>query len=231
MVDGASQSKAQTRRGSVCPSDWGGGPLTTSKPSPRPNPLRTRRPGKASRTRYPAEFGRTVRGHGRYTLITAMFSSTPLRALIAVLVTVGMQLCCCSTAWFGCAACTNGAGASLATGAHGGHDDLVASHDHDPMTGHDHGVSKSVPHDDGSPCGGHDGKPDKGKCTCSTQDPKSRASEPSKVDLPTPVLVAVLPTWDPIPPSPVGFRSLSLLERPLVRPATSLLHQHCALIV
>lgn len=154
-----------------------------------------------------------------------MFASTPFRALIAALVAVGIHLCCCSAAWFTCAACdARDDGVAVAL-------DLHEADDHGGILDHDHHAATSKPRGDGSPCGGHEGDPHKGECTCSTQDPKTRPAELSKTDLPAPVLVAVLPIWDPVPPGAVGPHELILLDRPLVRPATSLLRLHCALIV
>ena len=156
-------------------------------------------------------------------LSRSMSTNTPLRALIAALVTVGMQLCCCSAGWLDCAACQD-AGEVAVVALHDGHDPSAIGE-------RDHHASGSEQHGNGSPCGGHDGNGENGTCTCSTQDPKPCPAELSKIDLPTPVLVAVLPIWDPIPPHALGSRELILLNQALVRPVTSLLRQHCALIV
>jgi len=162
-------------------------------------------------------------------ILDLMFLSAPFRALIAALVVVGMQLCCCSTAWLVCASCDDCAEGELSVVSDGYGHDPAAADDHHASAQPDIGMSADEQHTDGSPCGGHNGDPDKGKCTCLARDPKPRPPEASKVDLPAPVLVAIVPTWDAVSFGVQAPWNLGVIDKALVQ--TSLLRQHCALTI
>jgi len=158
------------------------------------------------------------------------------RWILASLISIGLQLCCCDVGVLlgGCCSGTGGdADATVQSNAvaiaH--HDADHAHHDHGS---HDHGDhhhdGQPSHHDDGQPakpCGpcDHD---DDGGCGCGTHD--KAPSQIVKLDLPMTV-VAILPTptsFTPpltiIAPRYAGLHGVS-------PPRTSLLQQHCALIV
>ncbi|MBI2756726.1 MAG: hypothetical protein K2Q09_03365 [Phycisphaerales bacterium] len=154
-----------------------------------------------------------------------MFASTLFRTLIVAFIAAGMQLCCCGAAWLRCAACDcpdDGAAVALGMGA---------GHDHSRATEHNPGAATPKAHGDRSLCGDHEGNRHKEKCTCAAQDPRNRPGDYWKIGLTAPVFSTPLPVWDLLPPIGVASREQMRLDRPPVRPALSLLRQHCALIV
>ncbi len=116
-------------------------------------------------------------------------------------------------------------------------EEAEASHGHSHDADHDHAAPHQhatghTQHGNGEspvPCGPGD---EKHKCNCEKNDGKMLTVQKLTVDLPTPVVVAVL-VWsmamDFVPPATiqVQYRGNSAS----VRPPTSLLRQHCALIV
>ncbi|MFO0832507.1 MAG: hypothetical protein U0637_11800 [Phycisphaerales bacterium] len=151
------------------------------------------------------------------------------RLLITLLLAVAVPMCCCNfRMWLtSCAPCDAAtAHTSIVPVAHGhaGGDGHDHDFDHHATTASNEGVEPSS-----SPCGpGHDDDHD---CTCGKQDTLLTVAK-SNLDLPAPVLVAIL--------SFPGFADASALplframERGLwvsARPPTTLLRLHCALIV
>ena len=151
------------------------------------------------------------------------------RLFVTLLLTVAVPFCCCNfhsllIVCFPCEAASHTAGPELAVHHHG--ESAAHNHesDHHSTTASTAGIEPSS-----APCGpGHDDEHD---CTCGKQDTLLTVAK-SKLDLPTPVLVAILsfPAFadsSALPP----FRAI---ERGLwvsARPPTTLLRLHCALIV
>lgn len=155
----------------------------------------------------------------------------PFRLFVTLLLVVAVPFCCCDfrTLLNGRASCRAASGTdgdetvSLVESIGTAHDD-GASHQH--ATGHD---AENGENHSPTPCGpGHD----KHDCICGKNDGKMQTVHKSTVELPTPVVVAVL-DWtlaaDLIPraTSPVPYREMSASNRL----PTSLLGMHCALIV
>lgn len=151
------------------------------------------------------------------------------RLFITLLLAVAVPMCCCDfrmwlTACEPCDAAKSHASIEHTAHEHsagGGHDH---ESDHHASTASNEGIEPSS-----SPCGpGHDDDHD---CTCGKQNTLLTVAK-SNLDLPTPVLVAILsfPAFadsSALPP----FRAI---ERGLwvsARPPTTLLRLHCALIV
>ena len=148
-----------------------------------------------------------------------MARMTPYRHLIALLLAALMPFCCCSLhiLMTACESCTgNGSGAPC----------------HGDGEGSDHNLEAGPHHDeDGTPAQPKKPGHDNGPCTCDKQKQTTIGVEKTTIDLPTPVLAYVLPAWD-ANTLPHGHFMVSFCEnRALQRPATSLLRQHCALIV
>ena len=151
------------------------------------------------------------------------------RLFVTLLLTVAVPFCCCNLhAWLmvcsPCHAASDTAGPELAAHHHGD----SAAHDHE-SDHHSTTASTACVESSTAPCGpGHDDDHD---CTCSKQDTLLTVAK-SNLDLPTPVLVAIVlfPAIADASASP-PFRAF---ERGLwvsVRPPTTLLGLHCALIV
>lgn len=163
----------------------------------------------------------------------AMAFSAPARLILAGLISIGLQLCCCNfEVLLGgcCGEQTDSREASVA---------LSDGHDHSRNAQHEHGGHDDgdhhhgqtpTQHDDGQPskpCGPCDHHND-GGCSCGTHD--KAPSQIAKLDLPMTV-VAVLPT-------PTSFIAPLTISAPryaglhgVSPPRTTLLQQHCALIV
>jgi len=155
-----------------------------------------------------------------------MALSTPTRWILAGLISIGLQLCCCNAEVL-LGGCCDSDTEATGGGCHG----TPAGHDH--SDGHDHGdhhtdssdpvKNHDQPADPAGPCD-HDG----GGCACGTHD--KAPSHIDKLELPTTV-VAILPA--PVVVIPVfvlGAARYAGLHG-VSPPRTTLLHQHCALIV
>jgi hypothetical protein len=147
----------------------------------------------------------------------------PVRWIIAVAVTVGLQVCCCNLeAMFRvCIACGDHAAPALADLTHN-HDEPASEHH-----SHDHLTTAEDQHGP-SPCDDHH---EEGECTCKSHELAKSLPEKPRLDLPTLALIAVLP--EPQFDDP-GFVSISCRWAPterVFRPPTSLLRQHCALTI
>lgn len=152
-----------------------------------------------------------------------MTLSGTVRWIIAVTVTIGLQVCCCNIeAMFRvCIACGDHAAPALADLTHSHDEPASAHHSHDyPTTAEDQHES--------SPCNDHR---EQGECTCESHEVAKSLSEKPGLDLPTLALIAVLPEpqfGDP------GFVSSPHRWAPTesdFRPPSSLLRQHCALTI
>lgn len=155
--------------------------------------------------------------------------SSTFRLFITLLLAVAVPLCCCNLR-MGLTACEPcDAASSHATVE-------PVAHEHADGNGHDHESdhhastsSKEGIEPDSSPCGpGHEDDHD---CSCGKQNTLLTVAK-SNLDLPTPVLVAILsfPAFADMSALPL-FRAV---ERGLwvsARPPTTLLRLHCALIV
>lgn len=156
---------------------------------------------------------------------------SPCRHLVTVLLAVAVPFCCCNFhSWSSaCAPCQ--------TPAFDRNSEALA-HVHSGRTNHDH--SSRHEHQDGPTSndgGDHGSKPcapgdDKHDCDCGKDGGMMLAVQKSTVELPAPVVIAVLDWVQPacvLPPAP--FRGLDREQRGIERQQTSLLRLHCALIV
>jgi len=152
-----------------------------------------------------------------------------LRLLVTVLLAVAVPFCCCDfhSLLSGCASCEAPARQIDAEAVAHVHDDgaghhHAAHHEHsaDPVTDGDQGTT---------PCGPGDEKHD---CNCGKTDGMMLTVQKSTVELPAPVVVAVLAWAQPVDQVPLALiRGHERDQRVVQRPQTSLLRQHCALIV
>ncbi len=155
--------------------------------------------------------------------------SSPIRLLGTLLLVVAVPFCCCNfhSMLTTCSSCQAAPVAKEVEASHGRSHD--ADHDHavphQHATGHTQGGSGESP----APCGPGD---EKHKCNCEKNDGKMLTVQKSTVELPTPVIVAVL-DWsmavDLLPSAAIRVQYRGNLA--IARPPTSLLRQHCALIV
>jgi len=148
-----------------------------------------------------------------------MVRMASFRSLIALLLAAWMPLCCCSLHSL-ITACETCAGHGSGTACH----DHGEDSDHILTTGHHHD-------EDGTPAQPEKPGHDEGPCTCDKQKQTTIGVDKTTIALPTPVLAYVLPAWDantlPL------WHSLASCGETLApqKPTTSLLRQHCALIV
>lgn len=156
---------------------------------------------------------------------------SPFRLLVTVLLAVAVPFCCCDFQALisGCASCEAPARQMDAEAVAHVHDDGAAHHhaahhehaaNHGTDTNGDHGTT---------PCGPGDEEHD---CNCGKTEGKMLTVQKSTLELPAPVVVAVL-DWA----QPADQVSLALFWghdrdlRVVQRPQTTLLRLHCALIV
>lgn len=156
-------------------------------------------------------------------IIIAVTLPGPVRWIIAVVVTIGLQVCCCNleTMLRACIACDDHAAPAPADLAHNHDEPAGAPHSHDhPTTAEDQ--------QDSSPGDDHH---EQGECTCESHELVKSLPEKPRSELPAFTLIAVLPEprFDDR-----GFSSISCRWAPterVFRPPTSLLRQHCALTI
>jgi len=154
---------------------------------------------------------------------------SPFRLLVTLLLVVAVPFCCCNFhSWFSaCASCeAPAASGEAATVAHVHADS--SSHHHAAHHEHTTGTVADT-HTDTAPCAPGDQKHD---CDCGKNSGMMLSVQKSTVELPAPVVVAVLDwalTSDLLPP--VQFQAHEQQLRAVERPPTSLLRMHCALIV
>ncbi|MBL8765169.1 MAG: hypothetical protein JNM07_12960 [Phycisphaerae bacterium] len=148
---------------------------------------------------------------------------------MTLLLVVAVPLCCCNfrSLLSTCSSCQAAPVAEEVEASHGHSHDA----DRDHAAPHQH-ASGHKQHEDGQssvPCGPGD---EKHHCNCEKNDGKMLTVQKSTVELPMPVVVAIL-DWsmavDMLPPASnrVQYRGNPAIARPL----TSLLRQHCALVV
>ena len=150
----------------------------------------------------------------------------PSRWLLTVLLAVWMPLCCCDLQSFTsvCVACQDDGDARSGV-AHPEADGAV--HQHSPLSHHhdDDSVPPSMP----PPKHGNDHN--KGPCTCDDHKQTTVGILKATIELPTPALAYILPDWEPSWSMPGLSAAHWSVSRAPLRPLTSLLRQHCALVV
>ena len=151
------------------------------------------------------------------------------RLLVTLLLVVAVPFCCCNfrSLLTTCSSCQASSVMEDVEASRGHLHDADRDHavPHHHATGHtQHGDGKSP-----VPCGPGD---EKHKCNCEKNDGKMLTVQKSTVELPMPVVVAIL-EWsmaaDMLPPAAIRVEYRRNLA--IARPLTSLLRQHCALIV
>lgn len=145
----------------------------------------------------------------------------PFRSLIALILAAWTAFCCCNLHYLMtvCEAC----------GEHG-HCDADGDDDRDASAvPHTH-ASVAHHHDDDSLPAQPD-KHDQKHCNCDGNKLTSIGLDKSTIDFPASVLLFILPDWKSS--SLPQWRSMALPSenRSPLRPAASLLYQHCALVV
>lgn len=159
-----------------------------------------------------------------------MVLATPARWVLTCLISVGLQLCCCNfKVLFGeCCEGEHSATHIQCTDADGDDDGALYI---DGSAGDDHHhEAASASHDDHGqptqPCDHHDN----GGCSCGTHDKAPNLIGKTCLDI-APVVIAILPqTAFRSPALIIGTPRYAALHAVLL-PQTSLLEQHCALIV
>ena len=147
----------------------------------------------------------------------------PTRLLLTVMLAAAIPLCCCRGEML---ASLLGGEPHKCTVSHATADHGHTSHGHSHQHGSGHGKS-GCGHDAPEPCN------DEGPCDCAHQgDIKSLPDAPTSVKDSGGVLVTVLPELS-VGRSGVPLTNFRLrrLSEAVPRPPTSLLRQHCALIV
>ena len=150
-----------------------------------------------------------------------MLRTSPFRCLIALFLAAWMPFCCCSlnsllSVCRACEATEDGNAVGVCHG-HGSSDRHTAGSQH-----HD---------EDSAPTQPDQPKRDDGPCTCDKSKQTTVGVEKNTSELPAPVVAYVLPEWESswLPHGdPLARRCDNWALR---KPATSLLRQHCALIV
>jgi len=154
--------------------------------------------------------------------------NSPFRFALTMLLAFVVPFCCCdfSILLVGCTSCDAAThGKSQVVAAQAG-----AERDH----GHAHGNCRghSSQGDSDEPAPGTTPEKDQDDCTCGQNTGKMLTVEKSTLDLPAPVVVAIL-DWSglsdlrPLDP----FKGREIEKRVVERRQTSLLRMHCALIV
>jgi hypothetical protein len=159
---------------------------------------------------------------------SSMALSATARWILTALVSMGLQLCCCNI--------ENLLGAGCSDHPTGGSDQVLAAsiahhehNDHSHCNGNHHADSSAPDHHSSSPCGPWD-QHDDGECACGAHDKAANLLQQSALDGPLTV-VAILP----IPTVLISSFTVSAPQHgdmhAVLPPPTSLLRQHCALIV
>ncbi|MBN8646022.1 MAG: hypothetical protein J0L61_12370 [Planctomycetes bacterium] len=156
---------------------------------------------------------------------------SPFRLLVTVLLAVAVPFCCCNFhSWFsGCIPCqappSDRQGETLAHVHADG-----SSHDHSSHHEHQDGPASNNGDDHApKPCSPGNDKHD---CDCGKNSGMMLTVDKSTVELPAPVVIAVLDWTLSVDVLPTAlFRGLDREQRVVERPQTSLLSLHCALIV
>lgn len=154
--------------------------------------------------------------------------NSPFRFALTLLLALAIPFCCCDfrTLLGGCGSCEAAGIADPQTAAVPSHEDeghVAHSHCHGHAPkGDDHGRSEP----------GKAPSKDRHDCTCGKNTGKMLAVEKSPVELPAPVIVAIL-DWSGVSDCRpyAAFRGHHVEQRAVDQPATTLLRMHCALIV
>jgi hypothetical protein len=164
------------------------------------------------------------RPRGAYTFPAMVLAATARWTLVCS-ISIGLQLCCCNLRVFFGGGCQDEQHVAHTQSVHA---DREGDAHHTHCRGHDHG-STPAPHDDGhptNPCDHHD----TGGCACGTHDKAPNLVAKICLDI-SPVVIAILPSPTILAP----LRTLSAARyatlHAVLLPPTSLLQQHCALIV
>ena len=156
-----------------------------------------------------------------------MIRNAPIRCLISLLLAAWLPFCCCDLQSLTsvCVACQDDDGVQNRI-AYPNADWTLQNHS---ALSHCHEHDSAPPSTPGSPKHGNDH--DKGPCTCNDHKQTTVGVLKATIEFPTPVLAYILPDWEPIQSIP-GLSAVHWSDSgaPL-RPPTSLLRQHCALIV
>lgn len=156
--------------------------------------------------------------------------TSPFRFVLTLLLALAVPFCCCDlrSLLSGCASCDTSTGGDTRTVAV--HDDSEA-HDTPATHSHCHGHSPKGDEQDGSTPAEAPEK-DQHDCSCGKNTGKMLTVQKSTVELPVPVVIAVLAWAQPVDQVPLALiRGHERDQRVVQRPQTSLLRQHCALIV
>lgn len=156
-------------------------------------------------------------------IIVVVTLPAPCRWILAVAVTIGLQLCCCDLeAMFrACMACGDHSAPAAADHAHD-HDEPAGAHH-----SHDHSTA-SEDQRDPSPCDDHH---EQGECTCESHEMAKSLPQKPQVELPVVTLMAVLPApaYNDVAREQRVYRKAP--NEGGFRPPTSLLRLHCALTI
>jgi hypothetical protein len=142
-----------------------------------------------------------------------MLGSRAARAVLTLVLAVGMHLCCCRTTLFGCSGGTDRTAAPVA---------LEATH---------HSAKSCCTSEQGDEPSGPQPSKDRRekKCVCESAGPKTAPEAPQHVNLAPQPLLAVLPRPAHEVSAFVGPAASTTSHAPFYRPCTTLLRQHCAL--
>lgn len=155
--------------------------------------------------------------------------NSPFRFALTLLLALVVPFCCCdfSALLVGCTSCDAATHANSRTIA--AHANAEPDHGH-AAHGHCRGHTPQGGTDEPGP--GTTPEKDHDDCTCGQNTGKMLTVEKSTLDLPTPMVVAIL-DWSELsdlrPLDP--FKGWEVEKRVVERPQTTLLRMHCALIV
>lgn len=156
--------------------------------------------------------------------------TSPFRFALTLLLAVAVPFCCCDlrSLLSGCSSCDASTGGHTRTVA--AHNDLAAD---DGLSTHSHCHGHSPKGDEqGGSTPAEAPEKDQHDCSCGKNTGKMLTVAKTTLELPAPVVIAVL-DWtlcaDVLPPA--LLRGLDREMWVIERPQTSLLRQHCALIV
>jgi len=142
---------------------------------------------------------------------------------------VCVPFCCCNFhAWLdACSTCEAGGGERLANSG-GCREGAVDGACHHAQRGGGKSDRQPCGDRDPEPCGSHHGH----ECTCAQHEAKFVGGKTPLLALPAPVLLAILDRFEPRSTAmPIGSARPCLWGERAVRPTSSLLQLHCALIV
>jgi hypothetical protein len=152
-----------------------------------------------------------------------MFRSIPWRSLLALVLAAWTPFCCCNlhTLLSVCEPC-----------GHRGHCCSDADNEHDGG-GADHGFASGAHDHDGdtSPAPSDQSRHDKKPCRCESQKQTSIGLDKNTIEFAAPAMLYILPSWDLAWAPRWSLMPRSRANASPLIPDTSLLRQHCALVV